>query len=116
MEAEMAEPPCKPWDKMTDEERAAFAADTPNRHRRIMERITASPRVREAMARQIEAAMDKPDLTDDGCCHRTRLRGAPCPLGRACPYDKPVEPPAENGALRRLMAGDLGRLPDMPGG
>ena len=23
---------------------------------------------------------------DDGCCHKTRLRGAPCPLGLKCPF------------------------------
>jgi hypothetical protein len=27
---------------------------------------------------------------DEGCCHRTRLVGAPCPVGRACPYDRPA--------------------------
>lgn len=24
---------------------------------------------------------------DPSCCHRTRLAGASCPLGRKCPYD-----------------------------
>ncbi len=23
----------------------------------------------------------------DGCCHRTRVRGAACPVGWACPHD-----------------------------
>lgn len=23
---------------------------------------------------------------DDGCCHKTRLRDAPCPLGLVCPH------------------------------
>lgn len=27
-----------------------------------------------------------PALVDDGCCHKTRLRDAPCPIGRRCPY------------------------------
>lgn len=27
-----------------------------------------------------------PALIDDGCCHKTRLRDAPCPMGRRCPY------------------------------
>lgn len=26
----------------------------------------------------------------DDCCHRTRVRGAPCPAGRACPHDSNV--------------------------
>jgi hypothetical protein len=25
------------------------------------------------------------------CCHKTRLLGAPCPLGRVCPYDDSPE-------------------------
>lgn len=25
-------------------------------------------------------------LADDGCCHKTRLRDAPCPLGLVCPH------------------------------
>lgn len=31
----------------------------------------------------------KPDHGyDNRCCHKTRLFGAPCPVGRACPYDE----------------------------
>lgn len=28
-----------------------------------------------------------PEYTGDGCCHRTRVVGFPCPEGRECPYD-----------------------------
>lgn len=30
-----------------------------------------------------------PEWFDRACCHKTRLRDAPCPLGRKCPYDAP---------------------------
>lgn len=33
---------------------------------------------RDSIARQLE----------DGCCHRTRIKGAACPLGLACPFDQ----------------------------
>lgn len=26
--------------------------------------------------------------SSDGCCHKTRLRDAPCPIGWKCPYIK----------------------------
>jgi hypothetical protein len=26
---------------------------------------------------------------EDECCHKTRLAGAPCPVGRVCPHIKP---------------------------
>jgi hypothetical protein len=28
---------------------------------------------------------------DDGCCHKTRIKGSPCPLGWICPYDRKVD-------------------------
>lgn len=37
----------------------------------------------------------------EGCCHKTRLVGAPCPVGRSCPHDAlpaPVEYVQSNGA------------------
>lgn len=26
----------------------------------------------------------------DGCCHKTRVVGHPCPVGYACPFDRPT--------------------------
>lgn len=33
------------------------------------------------------------------CCHKTRLRDAPCPIGRQCPYDQPA---SQSGATTTL--------------
>lgn len=30
-------------------------------------------------------------LHDDGCCHRTRIVGFPCPSGYVCPFDPPSD-------------------------
>jgi len=31
---------------------------------------------------------------DDGCCHKTRIKGSGCPIGRKCPYDRgPTDEP-----------------------
>jgi hypothetical protein len=35
------------------------------------------------------------------CCQRTRLRGAPCPAGRTCPYDTPAPAGWDEGTCNR---------------
>jgi len=41
---------------------------------------------------EIEYCVFGPEIiqptTDDGCCHKTRLKDAPCPVGRTCPHIK----------------------------
>lgn len=27
-------------------------------------------------------------MSDDGCCHKTRIKDGPCPIGWKCPYIK----------------------------
>lgn len=40
----------------TEDELRAWITDTPNRHRRLMERVTSLPQTQEVMRRQIEAS------------------------------------------------------------
>ncbi len=41
--------------------------------------------VAEAVADVLRAS-EYPVVGEDGCCHKTRLRDAPCPIGWKCPY------------------------------
>ncbi len=61
-------------------------------------------------------------MTDDNCCHRTRVAGAPCPAGRVCPFEAQSTPeprPYERAvyeAVRALLRhGHFARLEIGPG-
>lgn len=47
---------------------------------------------------QPETRARAPAAEDAECCHKTRLRDAPCPIGRACPH----------GQSRNAVSGDPG--------
>jgi hypothetical protein len=61
-------------------------------------------------------------MTDDNCCHRTRVAGAPCQAGRVCPFEAQSTPeprPYERAvyeAVRALLRhGHFARLEIGPG-
>ena len=44
-------------------------------------------------------------MTDDNCCHRTRVAGAPCPAGRVCPFEVTAFYALEIGGKYKISGG-----------
>lgn len=50
-------------------------------------RTGISPMTPESLSRRIGALERQQAADDAACCHKTRLAGSGCPIGRYCPYD-----------------------------
>lgn len=54
--------------------------------KKLRKRASSYDALTRCYMRAMSAAWSPSRLADDGCCHKTRLQDAPCPLGLVCPY------------------------------